>query len=82
MQMTMHFVLYNTLLHCEKPQQVVGIVPKVMPPTMPLAMTKAAQKKYAGHMKYPVTPIRTDILGIHRRRLSLLSDDDDQKVYI
>lgn len=39
-------------------------------------------KKYMGHMKYPVTPIRTGIFAENQRRLSLLSDDDDQQVYI
>lgn len=35
-----------------------------------------------GHIKYPVTPIRTSLVGEKHRRLSLLADDDDQQVYI
>lgn len=54
----------------------------MMPATTATNMAKAMQKKYAGHMKYPVTPIRADVFGVNRRRLSLLSDDDDQQVYI
>lgn len=34
-------------------------------------------------MKYPVTPTRADIIGKNRVHcLSLLSDDDEQDVYI
>lgn len=41
--------------------------------------------KFPGHTKYPVTPgkNRADVIGKHRSRcLSLLSDDDEQQVYI
>lgn len=39
--------------------------------------------KYPGHIKYPVTPIRADVIGKNRSRcLSLLTDDDEQQVYI
>lgn len=49
-----------------------------MPKTIP-----KTTKKFMGHPKYPVTPNRADIIGKNRlRSLSLLSDDDEQQVYI
>lgn len=60
--------------------QVVAIIPKKVDkeaPTMPKAV-----RKYVGHIKFPVTPIRTGPTSDAHRRLSLLADDDDQQVYI